>query len=349
MKTSIVFSLKNFLQRLSILLLCLAVLTVCVKCNLPSKLFSSMTKQMIAKKTQFPFSKDTLSSLLFAKTVYAAMPVKHETAQAVESEIAVSPTPAPTAVPEVVPASKDFSSQKNSNSKSSQNVVVKNHAEKSFHVDELLKKPLVFDGSTGGYKVLVVHTHTTESYFPNDRDNDETKNMIRIGKEFTAILEQNNIKTLHITKVHDVPYTTSYKKSLESVTAALQEHPTIEVVIDLHRDALYNEQGEKIKPLTTINGESAAQVMLVTGTEKGGLPHPNWIENLAFAVKIQNDMQHQYPNLARPVDLRKERFNTHTTKNSIIFEIGANGNTMEEAIAGAKLAAQSVANVLSKK
>ena len=58
-------------------------------------------------------------------------------------------------------------------------------------------------------------------------------------------------------------------------------------------------------------------------------------------------MLKHYPGLSRPVDLRKERFNTHTTKNSVILEIGANGNTLEEAISGAKLAAQSVANVLN--
>ena len=347
MKTSIVFSLKNLLNRIFLLLLCITVMISCLKWNLPSKLFSSMTQQMISKKTQFPVSKDKLSSFLFAKTVYAAMPMNAKKEESINNVPAASATPSPTAVPEPIPDSKDFSSQKSTTN--NQQIVVKNHAEKNFNVEELLKKPLVFDKSTGGYKVLVVHTHTTESYFPNDRDNDETKNMIRVGKEFANVLEENNIKTLHISKVHDVPYTTSYKKSLESVTAALQEHPTIEVVIDLHRDALYDNNGGKIKPLTTINGSDAAQVMIVTGTEKGGLPHPNWIDNLTFAVKVQNDMQQHYPNLARPVDLRKERFNTHTTKNSIIFEIGANGNTIEEAIAGAKLAAQSVANVLNQK
>ncbi|MBQ7951252.1 MAG: stage II sporulation protein P [Clostridia bacterium] len=349
MKTSIVFSLKNFLYRLSILLLCIAIFAACNKWNLPSKLFSSMTKQLIAKKTELPFSKDTFSSLLFAKTVYAAMPVNVEKPAAAEVETATSPTPVATSAPEPVPASKDFSSPSNQSNNHNHGVVVKNHAEKSFNIEELLKKPLIFDNSTGGYKVLVVHTHTTESYFPNDRDNDENKNMIRVGKEFVNVLEKNHIQTLHITKVHDVPYTTSYKKSLESVNAALKEHPSIEVVIDLHRDALYDANGGKIKPLTTINGEAAAQVMIVTGTEKGGLPHPNWIDNLTFAVKVQNNLQQHYPNLARPVDLRKERFNTHTTKNSIIFEIGANGNTIEEAIAGAKLAAQAVANVLQSK
>ena len=87
--------------------------------------------------------------------------------------------------------------------------------------------------------------------------------------------------------------------------------------------------------------------MLVCGTDEGGLPHPDWKENLSFALKIQSKMQENHPNLARPLDLRKERFNTHTTKKSVIFEIGSHGNTLEEAISGAKLAAQSVADVLN--
>ena len=171
--------------------------------------------------------------------------------------------------------------------------------------------------------------------------------MIQVGKEMKAVLEENGIPTLHIETVHDVPYATSYKKSLESVTKALAEHPSIEVVIDVHRDAIYGENGEKVRPITTVNQMDTAQVMLVCGTDEGGLPHPDWKENLSFALKIQNEMQQTYENLARPLDLRKERFNTHTTKKSVIFEIGSHGNTLEEALRGARLAAQSVATVLN--
>ena len=343
MKTSIVISLKKLLWKAGLLILCVSLLTGIFRWNLPSQLFQRLTGQMIQKMSNGLSSASLTSvfSFRFSETVSAAMPVI-EIEEVNPTLPIATPTPSETTPPEPAPSSTDLSNQAKNHG-----IVVKNHAGKTFQLEELLQKPLPYDKSTGGYKVLIVHSHTSESYFPNDRSDDETKNMIAVGKAFTTILEENGIKTLHITKVHDVPYTTSYKKSLESVTAALAEHPTIEVVIDLHRDALYNENGEKIKPLASINGTQSAQVMIVTGTEKGGLPHPNWADNLAFSLKIQNNMLKNYPNLARPVDLRKERFNTHTTKNSIIFEIGANGNTIEEAVSGAQFAAQSVANVLN--
>lgn len=346
MKTSMVISLKKLLQKMVIFIFLGAFLTVSIRWNLAHQIFQAMTAQMITKNTAVSPHQKAAFSFNFIETVYAEMPTSFQEETPILPQATMAPVSVLKSEPKETPPPKDFSNQSASEAAQNYGIIVKNHAGKSFQTEELLKKPLPYDASSGGYKVLVVHTHTTECYFPDDRSNDETKNMIQVGKEFTSVLEENGIKTLHITKVHDVPYTTSYKKSLESVTAALAEHPTIEVVIDLHRDALYNEKGEKVKPLSTINGESTAQVMLVTGTEKGGLPHPDWADNLAFALKVQNDMQKNYPNLARPVDLRKERFNTHTTKNSVIFEIGSNGNTLEEAILGAKLAAQSVANVL---
>lgn len=345
MKKSIVISLKNIVSKITVCLLCGVFLTAVIRGNLPHKLFCKFKNQLVQKSysAQDVSSLQSFFSLPFSKTVYAAMPVKTPTEKVV---LPTSPPPTETKIEEPVPASKDFSNKTKDTHTENRGIVVKNHAGKQFSLDELLQKPLPYHHDTKNYKVLVVHTHTTESYFPDDRSNEETKNMIQVGKAFTQILEENNIPTLHIQTVHDVPYTTSYKKSLESITAALKEHPSIEVVVDLHRDALYNEQNEKVKPLAHINGVDAAQVMIVTGTEKGGLPHPDWAENLAFSLKLQNDMLKNYPNLARPVDLRKERFNTHTTKNSIILEVGANGNTIEEAVLGAQFAAQSVANVL---
>ena len=196
------------------------------------------------------------------------------------------------------------------------------------------------------YDTYIIYQAKRETNFEKTKNNPD-ENMIRVGKEFQKVLEEHGIPTLHITTVHDVPYTTSYKMSLESVTKALKEHPSIEVVIDLHRDAIYGSNNEKVRPITVIDGVETAQVMLVCGTDEGGLPHPDWKENLSFALKVQNEMQQKYADFARPLDLRKERFNTHTTKKSVIFEIGSHGNTLEDALAGARLAAQSVANVLN--
>jgi stage II sporulation protein P len=247
---------------------------------------------------------------------------------------------------EATPANTDLSDDKGGSAVSSGSITVKNFSGKSINIDTLLRKPLNFNAKSGGYKVLIVHSHTTESYFPNDRSEDQSKNIVRVGDEFTKILNDSGIKTLHVKKVHDVPYTLSYKNSLETVTKTLAENPSIEVVIDVHRDAIYDKNENKLKPLVTLNNEKCAQVMIVTGSGALGLPHANWQDNLSFSLKVQDKMLKEFKGLARPVNLAKERYNTHTTKSSIIFEIGANGNTLEEALNGAKRAAKAVAEVL---
>ncbi len=246
------------------------------------------------------------------------------------------------------PNNVDFSKEKSSISVENNNIIVSNAARKSFDIESILNMPLSFK-KTDGYKVLIIHTHTTESYMPNDRDNDPSKNITRVGEEFARVLNESGIKTLHEKTVHDVPYSQSYINELKSIEKILSQHPSIEVIIDVHRDALYNSKNEKIKPVASVNGEKAAQVMLVCGTDAMGLPHENWKSCFSFALKVQNDMNKNYPNLARPVNLREERFNTHKTKNSVIFEIGANGNTLEEAILGGRYAAKSIANILNGK
>lgn len=263
--------------------------------------------------------------------------------------IAVVQSPEKTeSVYENVGETVDISHAKPANAVEANNIIVSNAPGKNFNVAELLARPLEFE-KTDGYKVLVIHTHTTESYLPDDRHDDPQKNMIRVGEVFTDVLEKNGIKTLHCKTVHDKPYSLSYKNQLTSIEKILKENPTVEAVIDVHRDALYNANQEKLKPAVIVNGETAAQVMLVCGTDASGLLHETWQSCFSFAIKVQNNMNNNYPNLARPINLRTERFNTHMTKNSVIFEIGANGNTLGEALTGAKYAAQAVADVLNKK
>ena len=244
------------------------------------------------------------------------------------------------------PANVDFSKEKSSISVVNNNIIVSNAAKKSFDINSILSLPLQFK-KTEGYKVLIIHTHTTESYMPDDRNNNPEKNITRVGEEFAKVLNEKGIKTLHEKTVHDVPYSKSYINEQKSIEKILAEHPSIEVIIDVHRDALYNSKNEKIKPVTTINGKKVAQVMLVCGTDAMGLPHNNWKSCFSFALKLQNDMNKNYPNFARPVNLREERFNTHMTANSVIFEVGANGNNLEEAVLAGHYAALSIANVLN--
>ena len=87
--------------------------------------------------------------------------------------------------------------------------------------------------------------------------------------------------------------------------------------------------------------------MFVVGTNGAGLDHPNWRENMKFALKLQNKITSKYPRLMRGINLRKERFNGHTTNGSLIIEVGSSGNTLSEAIRGATLGAEEIAEFLN--
>ena len=197
--------------------------------------------------------------------------------------------------------------------------------------------------SSDGPQVLIVHTHTCESYTPSeahpytptdtDRTEDVNFNMIRIGREAKAVLEGMGISVILDETVCDLPsYSGSYKKSLSVVEEQLKKYPTISVVLDLHRDAINLDDGSKVKLTTQIDGQTVAQAMMVVGTDASGQAHPNWQENLAFANAIQQTADRLYPNLMRPINLRTGRFNQHTTKGTLLFEIGTAGNSLEEAL-----------------
>ena len=133
---------------------------------------------------------------------------------------------------------------------------------------------------------------------------------------------------------------------MKTIEKNIEEHPQIKVVLDIHRDAYVYADGSKLRVAKEINGNSTAQVMLVLGTDSMGLTHDNWRDNLTFAAKIQNTAELMYPTLMRPLNLRRERFNTHITKGSLLLEIGSNGNSIEEAERAAEYIGKAIATVL---
>lgn len=236
-------------------------------------------------------------------------------------------------------------------------VYIKNSTTYSIDANQLLKQPLNFNKGIKGPKVLITHAHSSESFKPTDanyykpsdpdRTQDPRFNVERVGEEMTKILQQANIEVIHDTKLHDYPnYNGSYKNSLATIEEYLNKYPSIQIVLDIHRDAMSRGTNTILKAVTEIDGKKAAQVMLVCGTDLGGLDHPHWRNNLAFAMKFQQSMNKIYPTLSRPIDLRNERFNMHTTNNSLILEIGSNGNTLEEAVLGGRAAANALARLL---
>lgn len=207
-----------------------------------------------------------------------------------------------------------------------------------------------------GPQILIMHTHGSEAYTmagddsytetDTSRTDDPNFNMIRVGEEMKAVFESMGFSVIHDTTLYDYPnYTGSYTRSLAGIQAMLEQYPTISVVLDVHRDALIASDGTVYKAVTQVNGENVAQVMLVVGTDDGGLTHPGWQDNLNLAAHIQLAMTGIEPTLARPVNLRSQRFNQHLTTCSLLVEVGTSGNTLQEALRGARYFAQAAGSV----
>ncbi|WP_297241016.1 stage II sporulation protein P [uncultured Flavonifractor sp.] len=208
-----------------------------------------------------------------------------------------------------------------------------------------------------GPQILIIHTHGSEAYTPdgtdvytpsdnNTRTLDTNYNMVRVGTEMEKVFTEMGLGVVHDTTLYDYPqYNGAYDRSAQAVQAYLEQYPTIRIVLDVHRDALIGEDGTVYKAVTTVDGTSTAQVMLVLGSSEGG-EHPNWMENLTLACKIQNGMNTLYPTLARPMTMRSSRYNQQLCSGSLLVEVGTHGNTLQEALAGARLFARAAGQVL---
>lgn len=259
---------------------------------------------------------------------------------------------------EALPKTEEIPSEplvKSESRKVDKGLQVANRTNIEVNPSEYLTLPLSFKIDDNGPQVLIMHTHTTESfseeaYVPGaaDRNTDETKNISAVGAAMTEIFNKNGIQTLHDATVHDYPvYNGSYQRAAATIQKNLDMYPSIKVVLDVHRDGITKADGTKVKMLTEIDGVPTAQVMLVVGTN-ATLSHDNWHENFKLAVQIQQSAIDMYPSLIRPIDLRQERFNEQMTAGSLIVEIGTNGNTLEEAVNGGICIAEAISAVLKK-
>ena len=196
--------------------------------------------------------------------------------------------------------------------------------------------------------IIIFHTHTCESYTPTEkfsyeetgtfRTTDLNYSVARVGDELTNQLKSYNYNVIHDTTYHDYPaYSGSYGRSLETVKTLLAGYKNTDVIIDIHRDAIADYS---YAPTVKIGEEYAAQLMFVIGTDGGGLEHPNWDQNLKFAIKVQEKANELYPGLFKPILLRNSRYNQHLGKAACIIEVGATGNTMEQCLVSMKYLAK---------
>lgn len=208
-----------------------------------------------------------------------------------------------------------------------------------------------------GPQILIIHSHATEAYTPdgqdvytptdsNARTLNEQYNMLRVGDELERVFTEMGLSVLHDRGIYDYPqYNGSYTRSGPAVEEYLAQYPTIKLVLDVHRDALIGSDGTVYKAVTTIDGIKTAQVMLVVGSDAGGGDHPDWQENLALAAKLQKRLDTLYPTLARPMTLRQSTYNQNLSPGSLLVEVGSHGNTLQEALAGARLFARAAGSV----
>ena len=208
-----------------------------------------------------------------------------------------------------------------------------------------------------GPQVLIVHTHGSEAYTMPEgqeytssgdcRTTDCGYNVVRVGEEIAAVLEEAGLTVLHDKTLHDYPeYSGAYDRSLDTVERYLGENPTISFVLDIHRDAVSDGEGIPYKVISSVAGVNAAQMSFVIGTDGGGLEHPHWQENLKLAAAIQQELMEDYPTLMRPITVRNSRYNQHTTTGSLLVEMGAAGNSLDEALLSARLLGNALAEVI---
>ena len=218
-------------------------------------------------------------------------------------------------------------------------------------LEELLTAPLSWNLADGSPTVLILHTHTTESYTQAGenyvetseyRTLDENYNMLSIGARVAEILSENGIGVIQDRNLHDYPsYNGSYNDARSAIQSYLQAYPGIQLVLDLHRDAIETTGGQ-LRTLADLEGQPCAQLMLVMGTNASGLTHENWQDNLSLALKLQAQLEKLFPGITRPTILRGQRFNQDLHSGALLVEVGAAGNTHREAMLAAEALAQAI-------
>lgn len=216
----------------------------------------------------------------------------------------------------------------------------------------LIQRPLNWDLTGEAPTVLIYHTHATESYTPQSGENytesspyrtlSDQYNMVSIGDRVAELLEAGGVKVIHDRQLHDYPdYNTSYNSSRASVQSYLAQYPSIQLVLDIHRDAS-GDNNNQMTTSATVDGEASAQIMLVSAIGTDSRPVPRWRENLAMGLKLHTQLERTAPGITRYVNLRGSRFNQDLSTGAILVEIGAAGDTHEKAIKAAEVLAEAI-------
>ncbi len=224
-----------------------------------------------------------------------------------------------------------------------------------FNVHDFLNTDLKIETQTTGPKILIFHTHSTETYA---NSMDESEGVLGLGEKLCSLLyEKYNIETLHDTSRYDIVDGKSqilgaYERMEANVTKILAENPSIEIAIDLHRDGV----SENTHLVSQVNNQDTAQIMFFNGLSKiykdgvlmsiDSLPNPNLKTNLSMSFQMQLAANTLYPNFTRKVYLNAYRYSLHMVPKSMLIEVGAQTNTKEEAFNAMEPLADILASVI---
>ena len=240
----------------------------------------------------------------------------------------------------------------------SRGIAITNRSGTAVDIHTALSDPLLLSWEeTDAPQVLILHTHTTEGYMTyaadyyngedRRRTTDHSRNVCGVGEALRLTLAAYGITAIHDTTVHDSPvYSGAYGRSAQTAERYLEQYPSIQIVIDLHRDSV-EDGGAVVRPTATVDGKKAAQMMFVTGVvSTEALPHPQWRQNLTLTARWQAALDGVSPDLMRPLNLTASRYNQHIAPGWVLVEVGAEGNTMEEAVYSAQILGRTLAELL---
>lgn len=225
--------------------------------------------------------------------------------------------------------------------------------------EELSRRPDINLKKDGSPEILIIHTHTCESFMDKNqgfyyesfhpRTENCNYNVVRVGDEICKSLEKSGFGTIHDITCHDAPsFNGSYNRSAKTIDENLKKYPSIQVVLDIHRDTIGNNERGKIKPTFSVDNKKAAQIMIIAGCDTdGSLSFPDWEYNLRFALRLQKSAETLYPGMTRSLLFKKAKYNMNKTHGSLLIEVGSDVNTLNEAIHTGELIGNALADVFN--
>lgn len=230
-------------------------------------------------------------------------------------------------------------------------VCIKNASNKTLEAAALAAESFAATLSDAAPQVLIIHTHGSEAYTMPEgqgyvstgtcRTSDTTKNVVRVGDEIATVLSSYGISVLHDRTLYDDPlYEGAYSRSLAGIEAYLEKYPSLTFILDIHRDAVEDAQGRQYK-LVSEEDPNSAQLSFVMGSN-----HEGWQENLKLAIATAEAIKEDYPTVMRPITLRNSNYNQHKAPGSMLVEVGAAGNSLDEALNSARIFSDAFARVL---